>query len=100
MNELTQEDIARMDRDTKMIHQKSVTFTIRMDKEELVRAIETLAHGGYKAKNRSDVIKTICRLWLEENYTPDVKRNIDFYNLATFGEYMFGNNNYKKPTKE
>lgn len=100
MNGLSQEELARMEKEAQMIRQKSVTFTIRMDKSELVRAIAALDHGGYRAKNRSDVLKTICKLWLNENHTQDVKdNNIRFWNFATFGQDLYFNN-YKKPSKE
>jgi hypothetical protein len=46
--------------------QKTNTLTIRISNEELMTYAANLYHKGHMPKSKGDVVKTICRLWMNE----------------------------------
>lgn len=57
------------------------TMTIRISNNELIRYVAALDNAGYMPSSRGDIVKAICRLWMNENYLPHIKieqRHINF----------------------
>lgn len=46
---------------------KTDILSIRITNEELMTYTANLHHKGYIPKSKGDVVKTICRLWMNEN---------------------------------
>jgi hypothetical protein len=51
---------------------KSITQTVRISEEELIRYVATLEHVGHTPSSKGDIFKSICRLWMNEYWNEHI----------------------------